>query len=544
MASLLPLLNIVLGQASAANDVSRAVESLFHYMHLPPTAGAILAVIVGFVTIKSLFLQLAMTHASYTANRVAADLRVELLRALMSARWSYFVKQRAGNLTAALNSEPTRASQCYLSLCNMLVALVQGLAYTVVAATISLPITFAALGIGALSALLLNRFVRISSKAGSANTKIQKQFLSLLADSIAAMKPIKATASEDRVLPLLERQVEDYNRAQNRGAVTTQAVKNLQEPIRVAALAVGFLLLTAFWTNSTGALILLSFLFLRTVERLGLVQRFLQQTLNNQPAFWFIRSVIDQVRRVRERHSGGALPTLMREIAVQHLSFAYGKDRILQNLTMTIPVNAIVSLVGRSGSGKSTFADLLTGLQVAQAGEIHVDGVSLSDLDIRAWRQMLGYVPQETILFHDTVLANVTLGDSDVSQDAAEVALRRAEAWDFVATLPEGLDTVVGERGSRLSGGQRQRIALARALVRNPKLLILDEATSALDPETERSICRTLKRLSRDLTILAISHNRALVDIADFVYELQDGKLVAFETASAASPSAISTRPQ
>jgi ATP-binding cassette subfamily C protein len=186
----------------------------------------------------------------------------------------------------------------------------------------------------------------------------------------------------------------------------------------------------------------------------------------------------------------------------------------------------MVALVGRSGSGKSTLADLLTGLQVPGEGQILVDGTPLSELDMRQWRRMIGYVPQDTVLFHDSILANVTLGDPDLGREAAEQALKRAEAWDFVAALPEGLETVVGERGGRLSGGQRQRVALARALVRAPKLLILDEATSALDPQTEQSICTTLQHLSRELSILAISHNDAIVKVADHVYELEHGQLV------------------
>ncbi|MGF1631583.1 MAG: ABC transporter ATP-binding protein [Kiloniellaceae bacterium] len=524
MASLLPLLNIVL-ERDGESELNRAVVSWFNYMGVPPTTGSILIIIVVLITLKSLFVQVVMTQVSYTANRVAANMRLELIRGLMSARWSYFVKQRSGNLTAALSTEPTRAGQTYRSLCNMLVALVQALAYVALAATISLPITFAALGVGGLTALALNRFVRLSSQAGQARTTLQRRFLSLLADSIGAMKPIKATASERRVLPLLERYIEDFNAAQDRTALTTEALKNLQEPIRVAAAAAGFYFLIGLWGDSPDTLILLTLLFLRTVDRLGSIQRFLQQTLNNHPAFWFVRSVIDQAQRAKEKRPGGHAPTLEKDIAVRRLHFTYNNVPVLDGLSMTIPARTMVSLIGRSGSGKSTLADLLTGLQVANSGEIYIDGEPLHKIDILAWRRMIGYVPQDTVLFHDTVLANVTLGDPELDRKAAETALNRAEAWDFVTAMPNGLDTLVGERGARLSGGQRQRIALARALVRNPALLILDEATSALDPKTERSICATLKHLSRELTILVISHNQALVDVADRVYELENGML-------------------
>jgi len=139
------------------------------------------------------------------------------------------------------------------------------------------------------------------------------------------------------------------------------------------------------------------------------------------------------------------------------------------------------------------------------------------------WRRNLGYVPQEMLLFHDTLLHNITLGDESIDRDEVEQALRKAEAWDFVSALPSGLDTVIGAQGTRLSGGQRQRVAIARALVRKPKLLILDEVTTALDPHTEAEICRTLSKLKGDVTIVAISHQEAISEVADITYKLING---------------------
>ncbi len=540
-ASLLPLVNIVLeDSASGGSSLNDAVESAFLFVGIPPTVGTVLLIVVGLITLKAIFVYIAMSQAGYTANRVAATMRLSLIDGLMSARWSYFIKQRTGDLTAALGSEPSRAAQSYVGLCRMLVAVVQAIAYTILAATISLPITGSALAIGVISALLLNRLVRLGSQAGQAQTKLQRQFLSLLVDSLGAMKAIKATASEERVSPLLARYVRSLNKVQDKLTMTTEALKAFQEPIRIAAAAVGFFILLSVWTDKTDTLILLTLLFLRTVDRLGLIQRHLQQTLNNQPAFWFVRSVIDRTKRAEEKRPSGLAPRLESEISLHNVSFAYAKHGVLRGLSLSIPVKTMVSLIGRSGSGKSTIADLLTGLQTPDGGEILIDGISLAKLDVLAWRRMIGYVPQDTVLFHDSVLANVTLGDPDLTREDAELALKRAEAWEFVSSMPNNLDTVVGERGSRLSGGQRQRVAIARALVRQPKLLLLDEATSALDPTTERSICSTLKRLSQDLTILAISHNEALVATADHVYELESGQLTVGTSLAGADPEALS----
>ena len=167
---------------------------------------------------------------------------------------------------------------------------------------------------------------------------------------------------------------------------------------------------------------------------------------------------------------------------------------------------------------------LIIGLLRPQRGQIWIDDLSFETVDIRTWRRVIGYVPQETLLLHDTVMRNVTLGDPESSEKDVENALRAAGAWGFVSALPQGMHSTVGERGGKLSGGQRQRIAIARALVHKPVLLILDEATSGLDPESEASICDTLRQLRGKLTILAISHQPALVNVADRAYRVQDGE--------------------
>ena len=216
---------------------------------------------------------------------------------------------------------------------------------------------------------------------------------------------------------------------------------------------------------------------------------------------------------------------LDQSIEFESVSFAYGEHRILDKVSFSIPAGVITCLVGDSGSGKTTIADLVIGLIQPEAGVIRVDGHDLNALDVHAWRHSIGYVPQENLLLHDSILHNVALGDPSLKREDAETALKLAGAWDFVSRLPDGIDSVVGERGTLLSGGQRQRVMIARALAHHPKLLILDEATSALDPATEAGICATLRSLRGQLTILAVSHQSAMADIADEVYRVEAGTL-------------------
>jgi ATP-binding cassette subfamily C protein len=198
---------------------------------------------------------------------------------------------------------------------------------------------------------------------------------------------------------------------------------------------------------------------------------------------------------------------------------------VLKNLSLELPKGRFITVNGSSGAGKTTTADLIIGLIRPQEGEVWIDELPLKDVDIRRWRRMIGYVPQETLLLHESVFVNVTLGRKEISDEDVKTALKAAGAWDFVSSLDKGIHSIVGERGSKISGGQRQRIAIARALVNKPQLLILDEATTALDPETERAICDTMTTLSGDVTIFAISHQKALLDAADIAYRLEDGSV-------------------
>jgi ATP-binding cassette subfamily C protein len=227
--------------------------------------------------------------------------------------------------------------------------------------------------------------------------------------------------------------------------------------------------------------------------------------------------------------AGTKVPTLNRGCALEDVSFAFGKKTVLTGVSMFIPAGQITTVTGASGAGKTTITDLLLGLYLPAHGRVLIDGVSLAEIDLHRWRRMVGYVPQEVILFHDTVFTNLTLGEPELTREDAQRALEAAGAAEFVAQMPEGLDSVVGERGTLLSGGQRQRIAVARALIHKPSLLILDEATSALDPYTEAEICGNLKALSErtGLTMLAISHQTAWVQAAHLVYHVHRHKVTA-----------------
>jgi ATP-binding cassette subfamily C protein len=271
------------------------------------------------------------------------------------------------------------------------------------------------------------------------------------------------------------------------------------------------------------------FLLSKLLKKLQKVQKMYQSMVKVESAFWSLKDKTQAAQRAQESLTGTYEPSLTRSIRLENVSFAYDESLILENVSIRFPAGSFTAIVGPSGVGKTTVVDLVTGLLRPGQGQICIDDVPLDKIDLKKWRRMIGYVPQETLLLHDSISMNVTLGDKDLTAEDIEEALRAAGAWEFVSILPQGMHSVVGERGQKLSGGQRQRIAIARALAHKPKLLILDEATTALDPENEAAICETMQKLGGKITILAISHQPALLKVADQAYRLQNKTVVAIE---------------
>jgi ATP-binding cassette subfamily C protein len=256
----------------------------------------------------------------------------------------------------------------------------------------------------------------------------------------------------------------------------------------------------------------------------------LQYFIGGLPAFVTVMNTIERCEQAAEPQSLSAGEMeFCKHIKLETVTFRYEAEvavPTLSELNMVLLARRTTALVGSSGAGKSTVADLIMGLVTPASGRVCVDGIPLDPSHVRNWRERIGYVPQDTFLFHDSVRANLLWAHPSASEPEIWDSLRLAAADEFVSRLSEGLDTIVGERGVRLSGGERQRLALARALLRKPSLLILDEATSALDSENERRIQQAIEALHGDMTILIITHRLSTIRGADVIHVLEDGRLV------------------
>ena len=537
LVAILPLLSLVLeSDAESASSLSRHVTSAFESLGLAPTLGTILLVIVGTISAKAALLVFASRQVGYTAAYVAMLLRRRLLTALTEARWSFFVKNRSGTVTSAMGHEPSRAANCFVMICRLLTGAAQVMVYLVMALLISWEVSIAAVFVGVMTIILLNRFVLIVGRVGRKQTEVNRSLLSQLIDGLQAMKPIKAMGRERAFSDLLDHDIQSINLLQRTQILSKEALTHYRDPIAAVALA-GFLYIVInHWNLDSESLILMALLFVRISSRISVLQSAQQAIAGVLPGFWFIRAVTSSANVAKENRRHGRIPELNNAISLHNVSFSYGRRPVLKGLNLVIPAGQFVALVGPSGSGKTTLADIVIGLRSPQSGDVRVDDLQLSEIDIDAWRQQIGYVPQDTVLFHDTILNNITLGDKDITQEGVLDALRRAGALEFIEALPDGINTVVGERGTKLSGGQRQRISIARALARKPRLLVLDEATTALDPATEAAICASMRVLSGQITILSISHQPAMREAANIAYRVEFGKAELIRSENSKAP--------
>ncbi len=525
LSSLLPLLGMVTGSKGEPSGLEQSLRSGLASVGLEPTLGVLLVMIVLGSILKATLMLLAQRQVGYTVAHVATDLRLALLRALLSARWLYYVRQPVGMLANAFATEASRASEAYLYGTTLVSQLIQTILYVGIAAAVSWQTTLAASFVGLGTVGALSGLVRRTKRAGVKQTDLMRTLIARMTDVLYAVKPLKAMGREPLVAPLLEHETESLNRALQRQVLSKEAVRALQEPLLVMSLTGGLYAATTFWELAVDNVIMLSLVFARALFSLQKSQKQYQAMAACESAFWSLQKTIDESARENEPVSGTRDPVFERGISIRDVDFSYDERPILRGADLFLPAGEVTAIIGPSGAGKTTIADLALGLVHPRRGQVFLDDVPMSEIDIAGWRRRVGYVPQEMLLLHEDLLTNVTLGDPDLTRTDVEEALEAAGATGFVRELEQGLDTPLGERGARLSGGQRQRIAIARALVHRPSLLILDEATAALDPASEAGIYETVRSLRGRTTILAISHQPGLLQVADRVYRLSDGRV-------------------
>ncbi|AIQ27579.1 MULTISPECIES: ABC transporter ATP-binding protein [unclassified Paenibacillus] len=533
---LVPMLGMAGIQLGGTATAGLHLPMLGFISELPQTT-ALLLVLGGYVLIvlcQNLISRSVAIRNVEIQQTYGRQLRYEVYSALLRAEWSFFLKKRTSDLINVMTTELARVLagiSCFLQfLTSLLFTLVQiGFAFW-----LSPKMTLSVLVCAVLLSLFSRRFIRKAKKLGSRSTELGKTYLGGITDQLNGIKDIKSNNLEHSRLEWLhaftgevKQEQLDYTRLRS----NSQLLYKLSSTLLIAVfIFVSFRFMQAEGPN----LLLVILVFTRLWPTFSTLQSLMEQLASVLPSFKQLQQLQDECLAAVEhdRVEGGeaVAPMILKHgLEARNVDFRYHPhepEYSLQNVNVSIPARKMTAIVGRSGAGKSTLVDLLMGLMQPETGEILADGAPITGERLLSYRRSIGYVAQDPFLYNATIRDNLTMIKPDAEEAELWEALEFASSADFVRKLPDGLDTLLGDRGVRLSGGERQRLVLARAIIRKPSILVLDEATSALDTENEKRIQEALERLKASVTVIVIAHRLSTIRGADQILVIDQGRVI------------------
>ncbi|HEX3276836.1 MAG TPA: ABC transporter ATP-binding protein [Gemmatimonadales bacterium] len=538
---LIPLLKHLFGTTAGLRPGSTQLEALVERLTEPLVAGLSPGAAAGRLVVLLAVGLLVKNLLGYASSQISVgvqeglvrDLRTRIFDHLLTLDLGYFQRTRAGALISGIITE---VDQTKTVITASLLALFQNIVVVattlVVLSQISLRLTLLTLACVPAMVYLLQTLLKRLREHSRARARERGEVTAILTERIGAVRLIRSYGEEARESKRFAAQATRYRKQ----VIRTQRFSSLTSPL--TEIFSGFLVILIIWAGTRPGLIGLSgplapeTIIVFLIAALKLTSPL--KTIASYPAVMAVTlasaervfEILDEPSTEVDRPGEGPA-RFEREVAYDQVGFRYGQNPpVLRDVSFRLPKGKVVALVGPSGAGKTTLADLLPRLHDPTGGTITMDGVPLTRLTRRSLRSLMGVVSQDTVLLNDTVEANIAYGSPGATREQVEAAARAANADLFIAQLPQGYDTLLGERGTRLSGGQRQRIAIARALLRYPPILILDEATSALDTESERLVQQAIDRLMAERTVLVIAHRLATVRDADEIVVLEDGRVI------------------
>jgi ATP-binding cassette subfamily C protein len=530
IALLLPLLGRIGISQSAGQGVAGAMlENALNFIGVSSDTAGILAILIAVATAQALlFIALNWWTAKF-GRGYQYHRQLRLFRAFLRANWGFFAGQKSGELTNVIVTETERLAQAFTIGLYLISTAVVTVIYLALALVIAWPITLALIACAMLMTLSVMRLYRISYGVGRAITPLNAELQTILGERFAGIKIVKTTTSEARAIAQVGRLLQKLVRVNVLATFMPTLVRGLFEFFAFILLAAIFVFGKEGLGVAAGNIIVVLALFVRLFPRITTLQVY----LHNLNSYVHALDTIDRLQLTAEAHAepqGGTDEklslTLPTRLSIKKIEVKFQDHAVLRGIDLDVPIPGMIGIVGGSGAGKSTLVHAMLGLVVPSAGSITLGRHDLASTSLHAWRRQIGYVPQETILFHASVRENLTLANPEASDDEIRLAAKRAHAHDFIAALPEGYDTIIGDQGVRLSGGQRQRLGIARALLMNPILLLLDEAMSALDTESEAEVLSALNELRKQMGIVVVAHRLPSVRNADFIGVLEEGRLV------------------
>jgi subfamily B ATP-binding cassette protein MsbA len=468
----------------------------------------------------------------YVEKGVLRDIRYEMYEKVNKLSVRYFTQEKTGNLISRMTND-INAIQSGISAAfsNLIKDPLLIIIYLILSLSISWQMTLMSFAVFPITILVV---AKIGSSLRRRSKRVQEklsEILSVINETIYGAKIIRSFKAEKYRNNVFRKENDKHYQLLMKSAITYELASPITEFLTILA---GVIII---WFGGRQILIyntlrpeeFLGFLFILfqlivPVKNLSSVTNRIQESsASGQRIF----EILDYPIEVNEAENPKPFGTFVKSIEVKNASFFYDKDKyILKDLNLTINKSEILAIVGPSGSGKSTFADLIARFYDVTSGEILIDGINVKDIKIEDFRNLIGIVPQETILFNDTVRNNIIFGMENVNDEQLIYAAKNANALEFIENLEFGFESIVGERGLKLSGGQKQRIAIARALLRNPQILILDEATSSLDTESESIVQAAIDNLMVNRTSIVIAHRLSTIKNANKIIVIDDNKII------------------
>ena len=533
---LLPLLRASQSGSGNPEDMGTAeqvLQTMLETMGIADSMVGILAFIALTFVAKGALQFAKGGYQGYLQAQLLRELKTKLFDAYSGMDYRYYIRQNAGHFINVINQQVNRFFSSFKNFIGFTTQVVRTLSYFGFAFAVAWRFALMALGVGAVLLFLfkyLNAYVRRLSRKRSAEMSTLNK---LLVQSLQSLKYIVSTGQtrhlREGVVDSVNRLTGYIFRQRTAGAFTGA----LKEPASVLLIVGLIAIQVAVFNDPIAPIFVALLLFHRGMQAVINMQSSWQSTMDRIGSVEMVDDEFGAVLSNQEQSGTRQIGALREGIALRHVHFAYNEadGDVLRDVNVSIPVNTTVALVGESGAGKSTLVDLLTLMLKPRTGTVKIDGVPHDEVDLASWRDQIGYVSQETVVFDDTVANNIHLWQGDVDEDPALRermihAAERAHADHFIRELPNGYRTVVGDRGVRLSGGQRQRLFVARELFKQPNLLLLDEATSDLDTASEQHIQDSIDALKGEVTVVIIAHRLSTVKNADRVYVLDEGRVI------------------